>query len=212
MINCKKSYYLKLAKTIEKKLAQRNFDVIICDTVADAKDEALQLIQDDSTIGFGGSLTVEQTGIIETLHDEGFIVYDRNRAKGLQKDVMMRKSLTADYFLTSFNGISKDGDVVNIDNRGNRVAAITFGPEKVLAFVGINKVYGDLASTIETVRNFTAPLNVERLATKETPCQYTGQCQDCKSADCICNTIAIQRRSSTDHRITIFLILEDVGF
>lgn len=208
-----KSYNKKKALSIKKKLEFRNYDVIICDDVKVAQEKAVNMINPLETVGFGGSVTVEATGIIDYLHERKQPIFDRTQAKSTEvKNEMMKKSLTADYFLTSFNGISKDGEVVNIDGRGNRVAAITYGPDKVFAFVGINKVYGDLENTIETIRNHAAPLNVAKIGNKKTPCHETGMCRDCLSVDCICNTIVITRRSSEKGRITIFLILEELGF
>lgn len=75
----------------------------------------------------------------------------------------MKQALLADYFLTSINGITEDGELVNVDSVGNRVAALTYGPDNVFAFVSMKKVYGDLKTTVEMVRRNTAPLNAHRL-------------------------------------------------
>ena len=209
----RKSYYEVLANQIKKKLEIRNFEVIICEDKEESKEKAFSMIKKDHSIGFGGSVTVEDVGIVEALYDDGFEIFDRNKEETLEdKEEMMRKSLTSDYFLTSFNGISKNGEVVNIDRRGNRVAAITYGPQYVYSFVGINKIYGNLDSTIEMVKNHTAPLNVQNLGDLKTPCRYTGVCADCQSEGSICCTVAVTRRSYEKGRIVIFLILEELGF
>lgn len=208
----RKEHYTRLAKTLEKKLVQRNFEVIICDTLEVAKEKALEMIELDKTVGFGGSMSIVDSGLITALHERQQKVFDREKTSNFEeRNAVMKQCLTADYFLTSFNGLSKDGAVVNVDNLGNRVAAITYGPEYVLAFVGVNKIYGDLEHTIESVRHHVAPLNVARITNRNTPCQYTGLCNDCLSEDCVCNVISTIRRSAIKGRIKIFLILEECG-
>lgn len=200
------------ALTLSKKLTRRNFQPVICETLAEAKELALQAIDPSKTVGFGGSLTVEASGLIPALYERGQQIIDRERtATPEERHQVMRQSLTADYFLTSINGIAETGELVNVDNVGNRVAALTFGPDKVLAFVSMKKVYGSLETTLKMVRNQTAPLNSWRLNLQETPCVKTGNCGDCLKPECICNTIAITRRSQVKERIVIYLILEEAG-
>ena len=212
MEDYQKARYNTEAITLSKKLARRNFLPIICQNLAEAKEKALALIEADKTIGFGGSITVEESGIITDLYQRGQKMIDRERTTTPEERYqVMRQALTADYFLTSINGISEDGQLVNVDSVGNRVAALTFGPDKVLAFVSMKKVYGDLPTTIEMVRRQTAPLNAWRLNLQQTPCIKKGTCGDCLQAECICNTIAVTRRSMAKDRIVLFLILEEVG-
>lgn len=200
------------AITLSKKLTRRNFQPVICATLAEAKEHALQAINPTKTVGFGGSLTVAASGLIPALYKRGQKIIDRERTTTPEaRHQVMRQALTADYFLTSINGIAETGELVNVDNIGNRVAALTFGPEKVLAFVSMNKVYGNLETTLERVRNQTAPLNSWRLNLKDTPCVKTGNCSNCLKPECICNTIAITRRSPIPERIVIYVILEDAG-
>ncbi|MEO1770682.1 lactate utilization protein [Candidatus Enterococcus ferrettii] len=206
-------YYKVAAQTVSKRLNRRNFQTIICDTLEEAKNKALVLIDSEAVVSFGGSNTLVESGIINDLYGRGQSIIDREKAKSLaERHQLMKKALNADFFLTSINGISEDGQLVNVDNIGNRVAAIAYGPDKVFAFVGINKVYGDLDTTIEMVRKKTAPLNAHRIGLEGTPCIKKGICGDCLNEECICNTMAITRRSWDSERITIFLILEPVGF
>lgn len=208
-----KNYLTALAATISKKLTRRNFYPIICQTLEEAKENALELIDPDKTVAFGGSVTLEQSGIFKSLYARGQEMIDREKAKDLtERHQIMKRALTADYFLTSINGISDDGQLVNIDNIGNRVAAIAYGPDKVLAFVGLNKIYGDLDTTIKMVRQKAEPKNAHRLALKKTPCVKNSLCGDCLQGECICNTLTITRRSWQAERIIIFLILEEVGY
>lgn len=213
MQEVRQHYYTAVAETLSRKLKRRNFQVVICHSLSEAKCKALALIDPKAIISFGGSNTVVSSGIIEDLYARGQSIIDREKAKNLsERHQLMKQALTADIFLTSINGISEEGHLVNIDNVGNRVAAITYGPDKIFAFVGINKVYSDLATTISMVRKKTAPLNAHRMGLEHTPCIKKGICGDCLNEECICNTIAVTRRSWDAERITIFLVLEPVGF
>lgn len=207
-----KKYYTTLAEKVKKKLVQRNFNVIICETLEEAKEEALLLIDKQAVIAFGGSVTVQESGLIEALYERNQQIINRDLAVDLtERHQLMKQSLLSDVYLTSINGLTNDGMLVNMDSVGNRVAALTYGPDKVFAFVGINKVYGDLETTVSVVRNTVAPKNAFRLELQQTPCVKTGGCADCLKEECICSTLAITRRSKMDDRICIFLILEEIG-
>lgn len=207
-----KERYTAAAMTLSKKLIRRNFNPIICQNLTEAKHQALKIIEPNKSVGFGGSITVEQSGIIADLYQRGQKMIDREKATTPEeRHQVMKQALTADYFLTGINGITEEGELVNIDSVGNRVAAITYGPDKVLAFVSMKKVYGDLDTTLEIVRKNTSPLNAHRLELEKTPCIKKGTCGDCLQAECICNTIVITRRSMAKDRLIIFLIIDEVG-
>ncbi|MDH6365816.1 L-lactate utilization protein LutB [Enterococcus sp. PF1-24] len=205
-------YQEKLAATITKRLERRNFDVIVCQNRQEAKQKALTLIPAEKTVAFGGSMTLVEMDLISALEERQQPVINREKAKDLtERHQLMKQSLLADYYLTSVNGISEEGMLVNIDNVGNRVAAMTYGPDKVFVFAGINKIYGDLETTLAIVRGKTAPQNSFRLNLQQTPCVKTGLCGDCLKEECICNIVSVMRRSALPKRITIFLILEELG-
>jgi len=151
--------YTAAAASLSKKLERRNFQPIICQNLEEAKERALEKIDQNQSVGFGGSITIEQSGIIEELYQRGQKMIDREKTNSPEeRHQVMKQALTADCFLTSINGITEDGELVNIDSVGNRVAALTYGPDKVFAFVSMRKVYGDLNTTVEMVRRNTAPL------------------------------------------------------
>ncbi|MDT2658862.1 lactate utilization protein [Enterococcus hulanensis] len=171
--------YAAAAASLSKKLVRRNFQPIICQNLEEAKERALEKIDQNQSVGFGGSITIEQSGIIEELYQRGQKMIDREKTTSPeQRHQVMKQALTADCFLTSINGITEDGELVNIDSVGNRVAALTYGPDKVFAFVSMRKVYGDLNTTLEMVRRNTAPLNAHRLGLEKTPCIKKGTCGD----------------------------------
>ena len=123
----------------------------------------------------------------------------------------MRKALTCDTFIGGANAVSADGQIVNIDGHGGRVAAITFGPRSVIILAGMNKVMPDLDSAMKRARGVAAPANLQRFPSKETPCQKTGVCADCMSPDSICNYFQIIRRCAPAKRIKVILVGEELG-
>ena len=123
----------------------------------------------------------------------------------------MHKHLGADVYITGANGMSIDGQMVNIDGNGNRVAAIVYGPANVIVIAGMNKVEEDLEAAINRARTVAAPMNQQRFQ-RNTPCTVTGACADCKSEDCICNHILVTRHCRPTGRIQFVLVGEDLGF
>ena len=122
----------------------------------------------------------------------------------------MHQALNCGTFLMSSNAISKDGQLVNIDGMGNRVAAMCYGPRQVVVIAGMNKVLGTLDDAIARARNIAAPANAQRFGIK-TPCGLTGQCGDCTSPDCICSYVVVTRYSMVHERIKVILVGEDLG-
>ena len=118
--------------------------------------------------------------------------------------------MNADVFLTGANGLSLDGQMVNIDGSGNRVAAIIYGPKKVLVVAGMNKVMDTIEAAVQRARTVAAPMNQQRFMLPN-PCTTTGTCADCKSETCICNQILITRHCRPAGRIKFILVGEDLG-
>lgn len=111
----------------------------------------------------------------------------------------------------STNAITYEGELVNIDGNGNRVACLIHGPRHVIIIAGMNKVATTLEGAFERARTMACPPNAVRLD-KKTPCAATGKCGDCLSPDCFCNQIVVTRRSGHTGRIKVFLVAEDLGF
>jgi L-lactate utilization protein LutB len=207
-----KKFYRQQGTTIIQNLKKRNMSGYYCETAQEAKDLALTLIAPESTIGFGGSMTLEAIGLLDTLASGSYHLLDRSTASTPDevRDIYL-KSFGADTFLMSTNAISLDGHLVNIDGNGNRVAALIYGPTQVLILCGMNKVASTLDEAIERVKNFAAPPNTQRLS-RNTPCSKTGFCHDCQAEDCICSNIVITRRSNKESRIKVILIGEALGY
>ncbi len=206
-----KLYYEKRAQILVKNLRSRHFDAWYCETKEAALEKALSLIPQGAVVGWGGALSSQQIGLIDAVRKGNYREIDRAAYKPEEQSAAMRACLTADVFLTGANAISLTGEMVNIDGTGNRVAAIIFGPEKVLVIAGMNKVCDTLEDAMRRARTVAAPINKQRFS-GDTPCLQTGVCGDCKSDSCICNQIVITRNCRPAGRIQFVLVGEDLGF
>lgn len=207
----KELYYEKRANILIRNLNSRHFDAYYCPTKEAALKQALALIPEGASVGWGGVMSAWQIGLIDALRKGEYCLYDRESVHTPEeKEQAARNSLTADVFLTGANAISMDGQMVNIDGNGNRVAAIIYGPKTVLVIAGMNKVVDTLDAAMQRARTVAAPLNKQRFD-GETPCLVTGVCGDCKSDRCICNQIVITRNCRPAGRIKFILVGEDLG-
>ncbi len=207
------TYYENLAKTTMKNLEKRHFECHYCKTAEEAVTLASELVPSDSTVSFGGSMTLAESGMADALRQRDDItLLDRSKA-GTPEEVkeIYHKSLNADYYFMSSNAITAEGELVNIDGTGNRVGALIYGPEHVIILAGMNKVSPTLEEAVSRVKNVASPLNANRL-NRNTPCAATGLCADCLSPDCICSHTVITRKSAPEKRIKIILIGEPLGY
>jgi hypothetical protein len=164
-------------------------------------------------IGFGGSLTVRELGLVERLRGDGITLLDHWK-EGLTKEEISEiriKQMTSDLFLTSANAITENGEIANIDGVGNRINSMTFGPKKVIIVAGYNKIVPDMNAALERIRNIAAPANARRLGLA-LPCAKTGKCQDCTSELRICRVISIIQRKPVATDISVFLLNQVLGY
>lgn len=213
MLEMKAKHYEILAGKIIEKLKLRRMEGYYAAT----KEEALSLVKekflmDGVSVAWGGSMTLEEVGVMDYLKESGCILYDRSAPKTPEEERVMKGNIiNADYFLMSTNAITIDGELVNIDGKANRVSFLCYGPEKVLILAGMNKVVTNVEEGIHRVRNIASPPNTMRLH-KNTPCAVNGRCGDCLSEDCICSQIVVTRHSTIQNRIQVVLIGEELGF
>lgn len=206
-----KTQYDKSGPTLVKAMKKRQFDAYYCSTAEEAVEKVLELIPEGDVVSWGGVATVDQLGIKDRLRQRNQPLIDRDTAKTPDERMdMLRQALTCDTFLMSSNAISEDGQLVNIDGMGNRVAALCFGPKQVIVVAGMNKVAGDLDNAMSRARHIAAPANVQRFDVK-TPCAVTGQCGNCTSPDCICAQIVTTRFSKIPGHIKVVLVGEVLG-
>jgi L-lactate utilization protein LutB len=201
-----------LSRTVAS-LERNGFKTIRASNRKEALQWLLSTIPVEAKIGVGGSVTLRDIGIVEALRQRGNIIYEHWKS-GLSSDErreVMRNQLTSDVFLASSNAVTEMGELVNIDNAGNRVASMIFGPSQVILAVGVNKIVKDLAAGLVRVRNVAAPMDCKRIGRK-TPCVRTGKCEDCDSPDRLCRALTIIERPPSRSRITVLLVKEPLGF
>ena len=205
-------YYRKAASTVIKNLKKRNMDGIYFETAMEAVKKISSMLKEGSSVSWGGSMTLQEIGITNVLKNGQFKVFDRGDAKTPQEaEDIYYKALGADYYFMSSNAITKDGVLVNIDGRGNRLAALIYGPKKIFVIAGMNKLVADEHAGLKRIRTIASPKNTQRLE-KNTPCRKTGFCEDCLSPDSICSHTVITRRSMVKDRICVILIGESLGY
>ena len=207
-----KTYYEKRAQVLVKNLKSRHFEAYYCPDSASALAKALELIPEGASVGWGGALSAQQIGLIDAVKSGNFAAIDRDAATTPEERTQaLKRCLTADVFLCGANALSLDGQMVNIDGTGNRVAAIAYGPDTILVIAGMNKVCDTLDDAVTRARTVAAPMNKQRFPFK-TPCEVTGACADCKSEERICNQILITRNCRPAGRIKFVLVGEELGF
>ncbi|NLU23476.1 MAG: lactate utilization protein [Clostridiales bacterium] len=212
MLEMTKKMYDKAGPKVVEALKKRSFEAFYVSTAQEAVAKVLTLIPKEHTVSWGGTMTMAEVKMQAKLAEAGYTLIDRDTGKTPEeRDAMMKKALTCGTFLMSSNAVSADGQLVNIDGNGNRVAALCFGPDSVIVVAGMNKVAPNLESAISRARNTAAPANAQRFAGIKTPCAVTGLCSDCISPDCICSSMVITRTCHTPGRIKVILVGEDLG-
>ncbi len=207
------AYKLKALKAAAA-MGRRGFDARVVDGAAEAADMVMALIPEGASVAWGGSMTLSRDlGLIKTMRAKGaWRLIDRDLAQGPEAvERALHDAFTADYYLSSANAISQDGQIVNVDGRSNRVAAIAYGPKKVVIVAGANKICPDLDGALERARQQAAPPNAARLDMK-TPCRADAVCHDCLSDDCICCNTLITRKSREPGRIIVILVAQSLGY
>lgn len=202
----------KQADTIIQNLAKRNMEGFYYETAAACTQAILASIPEGSVISWGGSESIKESGLLEGVHNGAYDLIDRAAAKDPEESrALYARTVLADYYLMSSNAITLDGELINIDGNGNRVACLIQGPRHVILVVGMNKVVTDMESGIARVRNMASPANAIRL-NRNLPCAATGTCHDCLSPECFCNQIVVTRRSGHAGRIKVYLVGEPLGY
>lgn len=202
----------KLGEKVVNALNARHFEAYYCENREEALAKALSLIDETALIGWGGSETCAQVGLIDALRRRNPVI-DRDAAKTADERIeLMRKCLLSDVFVTGANAISEDGQLVNIDGNGNRVAAMTFGPKSVVVLAGINKVVKTVDDAVTRARTVAAPINAQRFEGIKTGCAVTGACENCGGTDSICCYMETIRLCRPAGKIKVILIGEQLGF
>lgn len=206
------SYEQKCGKVVES-LEKNGFTALYCPTALEAWEYILAEAGEAGTVGFGGSLSVAEMGVMEPLREAGkeLLIH---RTPGLHLEerlAIMRRQLTCDLFLTGTNAVTLSGFLINIDATGNRVASMFFGPRKVIVVAGRNKIVeGNILEAMQRVKSWATPPNAKRLNFK-TPCAQSGFCSDCNSPERLCRIMTVLERKPRFTDIRVLVVNEDLG-
>lgn len=201
-----------VAAEMVEKLREKGYETYYAEDVEEARKIMLSLIPEGASVGVGGSETLNAMNMIEELRNGPYHFFDRYQKLPFNEiEEIYREALNADVFLSSCNAVTRDGRLVNMDSSGNRVAAISYGPRKVIMAVGANKVVDNLDEALDRIYKI-APLNAMRVKHKA-PCVETGKCEGCQIHASVCNSIGIiNHGNKTVGRFHIIMIAEEVGF
>ncbi|WP_298847002.1 lactate utilization protein [Clostridium sp.] len=200
---------LKVVESLKK----NDFSAMYFETGEEASKFIMNNIHKGDKVGFGGSMTVVELGIQEKVASIGGFVLDHGNPTLSPDDKMqtMRGELLSDVFVCSSNAVTMDGELVNIDGVGNRIAAMTFGPKKVIIVVGVNKICKNEASAFERLKQVASPMNNMRLKTPN-PCTKTGVCMDCKATSRICRVYSVIKRRPARTDMTVVVVGKTFGY
>ena len=172
-----------------------------------------EIVPEGSKVACGGSMTLFEAGVIDHLRSGRYNFLDRYKDNLKPEEVVdiYKGAFTSDAYFTSTNAVTLDGELYNVDGNGNRVAAMLYGPEKVIVICGYNKIVEDLDEAINRLRTISAPTNAKRL-NRSTPCVKVGTCMDCSSSERICNEYTLIRKQGRKDRIHVIFLNEELGY
>ncbi|WP_227764630.1 lactate utilization protein [Zhaonella formicivorans] len=202
-----------VGQKVVEALQKNNFDAVYFSNRQDAVEHVLNMIPEGAKVGIGGSMTVAELELPQKIESKGAKLLNHN-APGLSAEERLeirRQQLLSDVFLSSTNALTLDGFLVNMDGTGNRVAAMTFGPKKVIIIAGINKICKDVHAAYERIREIASPKNNKRLDLPN-PCAVTGLCADCQGKTRICNVFSVMKRKPSFTDVTVVVVGEILGY
>lgn len=212
-------------KNVISALEKNNIDVIFAETKEDIKKYVTEILPKGCVIAAGGSVSVVESGVWDIIKSDDYFFMDRNR-EGITPDERLevfRKTVGCDYYFCSANAITEKGELINVDGFGNRVASIAFGPQKIIAVAGINKIVKDVKAGLLRIKQVAAPKNALRLKI-DLPCAKLGHCislesnpdpdftDGCNHQRRICASYLISGRQQVKGRITVILCGEELGY
>ncbi|MTV50214.1 lactate utilization protein [Heliobacillus mobilis] len=202
-----------LGTKVVEALTKNNFQATYCKTRQEAVEQILSLIPTDASVGVGGSQTIQELGLLDQLSERGNELLNHNRPGITPEEAMdiRRRQLVSDVFLTGTNAVTLDGQLVNRDGIGNRVAAMIFGPKKVIVVTGVNKIVKDPSEAEARIKRFAAPLNNKRINLPN-PCTTTGECMNCQGPRRICNITTVLSKKPMLTEFHVIVVGEELGY
>ena len=202
----------KIIRTIEA-LEKNNMNGYLVENEEELIDKIKEIVSEGSMVACGGSMSLFETGVIDHLRSDRYKFLDRYK-EGLTKEEIVKiykEAFFADAYFSSSNAITEDGQLYNVDGNGNRVAALLYGPEKVIIICGVNKIVATLEDAIKRNEAVSAPANAKRL-NKNTPCTKVGYCMNCNSKERICSEYTVIKRQSIKGRIHVIFLNKEIGY
>ncbi|AYE34284.1 lactate utilization protein [Clostridium septicum] len=202
----------RILRTIEA-LKSNNMNGYLVSNKAELLAKIEELVKEGSTVSCGGSVSLAESGVLDYLRSGKYNFLDRGKEGLTQEEIgkIYRGAFSADAYFTSSNAITEAGELYNVDGNGNRVAAMIFGPERVIVIVGVNKLVKDVDEAINRVKYVAAPANGVRL-NRQTPCAKVGYCMDCKSKTRMCRQYTLIKSQSNPDRMHVIFINEELGY
>lgn len=194
-------------------LERNNMKPYYAETLEELHDIVRGLVKNDRLITAGGSVTLEESGVKQLLMTEfGSAFLDRSEGKTPEEvEDILHKAFVSDTFFASSNAVTEDGELYNVDGRGNRVSAMIYGPAQVVLVVGVNKIVKDMDEAVCRVEQVAAPLNTKRL-NSGTPCEVTGNCAHCRSKGRICCSYVRMAQQRVKDRIKVIIVNQKLGY
>jgi len=193
---------------LAKKLEFNGYEVMICNTKEEAKQEVLNMCK-DKIVGIGDSHTIVDLNVLDDIKSTAKELYAMQIDKSRENKL---KSMIVDLFILSANAVSEEtGEMINIDGAGNRVAPSIYGPEQVLFVIGKNKIEKNFIDAYNRVKNYVAPKNSKAHDFKN-PCVFTGKCENCNSPTRICRTVVVYQKRSYRAPTKIILVDDNLGW
>jgi len=200
-------------KNVIDSLNNSGFRAVYAKDADEAVEHVLSIITKMNTVGVGGSVTLNETGVLDALLLRGNKIFSGTIAKklGQDKEKARQDGMSADVYLSSTNAVTSEGDLINIDAVGNRTAAMFYGPKKVVIVAGKNKITDNPMTAVTRIKKIACPQNARRL-NLNTPCAVTGECEDCSSSDRMCNVTTRIQQPTRGKEIHVILIDGDFGY
>ena len=196
---------------IKKNLEKNGFKVSCFENSKQAV-EYLDRQIDGKTVGMGGSVTLDQIGLYDSLCTHNDVNWHQRKPSDKTAEQVNYDARQSQIYISSVNGIAESGEIITIDGRGNRVSAVFYGAEKVYLVVGINKIAADYDAALWRARNIAAPLNAKRLG-RNTPCaKNADRCYNCSSPERICRGLTVLWKKPTGAEYEVVLINEKLGY
>lgn len=202
----------KIKRVIEN-LEKNNIEAYYASDEKAVIEKVSEFVKEGDTISVGGSMTLFETGVINFLKNGKFNYLDRYKEGLTSADIkdIFRKSFSADAYFVSSNAVTEGGELFNVDGNGNRVAAMMYGPDKVVVIVGVNKIVRDVQEAVMRNKGCSAPANAKRL-NRNTPCTKSGYCMECSSTERICNNYVLIKKQVQKGRIKVIIVGKQLGY